>query len=818
MSSDIDPNTDNLDPAPLAETNIDDYTAESIKVLEGLEAVRVRPAMYIGSTGSMGLHHLVYEVVDNSIDEAMAGFCKKIDVAIHIDNSITVTDDGRGIPVDMHKEEGKPAAEVVMTTLHAGGKFDKGSYKVSGGLHGVGVSCVNALSSQLELEIRRDGNVYYQKYEIGYPVSEFKQLGSTTKRGTKITFWPDEDILETTEYDYTVLAKRLKELAFLNRGITITITDERGEEDKAETFYYEGGIVEYVSYLCGSKKKVHDDPIYLYAQKDDMELEVAFQYTDAYNETLLSFVNNINTIEGGTHLTGFKGAITRTINNFAQVNNLKKDFKGSFSGDDVREGLVAVISVRIKEPQFEGQTKGKLGNSEVKGVVESFINERLQLYFEDKIAIAKAIIGKALLAAEAREASRKAKDLVRKSNLLETTTLPGKLADCQSKNPWESEIFIVEGDSAGGSAKQGRDRKFQAILPLKGKILNVEKATTSKMLENAEIKTIIAALGVGIGKENFDVEKLRYHKIIIMTDADVDGSHIRTLIMTFFFKHMRPLIERGYLYLAQPPLFLVRKGKSRNYLKNEKELENHLLKRIGDEARIFLDETGEETLKGGKLTRFLKYITTRDSLVDRIEKRGMPQVLTRKFIELIRNEHTFNDEKATEEIAEEIRKVDLIDSVHRSFDEEHKVYSLEIEYEFNGVMLKRGIDWDYLTGPLFSKVNEAHERLKQFPDPPYHVKIGKDEFEISTRKELVIQLFEKAKKGLYIQRYKGLGEMNPNQLWETTMDKHNRTLLRVEINDFHESEEIFDTLMGSDSTKRRDFILKNALNVRNLDI
>ncbi|MCP4148625.1 MAG: DNA topoisomerase (ATP-hydrolyzing) subunit B [bacterium] len=794
------------------------YDADSIKVLEGLEAVRVRPAMYIGSTGSMGLHHLVYEVVDNSIDEAMAGFCKKIDVSIHFDNSITVVDDGRGIPVDFHKEEGKSAAEVVMTTLHAGGKFDSNTYKVSGGLHGVGISVVNALSSKLELEIKKDGITYYQRYEIGDPVTEFEKLGKTGNRGTKVTFWPDEEIFEVYEYDYNILSKRLKELAFLNRGITITLTDERPDEDKKEIFFYEGGITEYVTYLCGNKDKVHLTPIYLTTKNEDIEIEVAFQYVSSYSETILSFVNNINTAEGGTHLTGFKGALTRTINNFAQANNLKKDYKGSFSGEDVREGLVGVISVRLKEPQFEGQTKAKLGNSEVKGFVETFLNDKLLEYFEEHISESKAIINKAFLAAQAREASRKAKDLVRKSNLLESTTLPGKLADCQSRKPEESEIYIVEGDSAGGSAKQGRDRRFQAILPLKGKIINVEKATTSKMLENTEIKTIIAALGVGIGKENFNVEKLRYHKVIIMTDADVDGSHIRTLIMTFFFKHMRPLIERGYLYLAQPPLFLVRKGKSRQYLKNEKEQENYLFKKIGDEVVIHIDREKEEALKGGRLIKFLKLINKRNSLITSIEKRGMPSVLTRNFIELIRNEDTLKDEKEMELIAEKIREVDCCRNVTRSFDEEHESFTLDVEYEINGVINNRAINWDYLTGPLFAKVNEAHEKLKEFPLPPYDIQIGKDEFVLEDRKEIVPLLFEKVKKGLYIQRYKGLGEMNPDQLWETTMDPKFRTLLRVNINDFYESEIIFDTLMGSDSAKRRDFILGNALNVKNLDI
>ncbi|MDQ1352401.1 MAG: gyrase subunit [Acidobacteriota bacterium] len=795
-----------------------DYTAESIKVLEGLEAVRVRPAMYIGSTGSTGLHHLVYEVVDNSIDEAMAGYCTNIDVIIHFDNSITVIDDGRGIPVDFHKEEGRPAAEVVMTILHAGGKFDRNSYKVSGGLHGVGVSVVNALSSTLELEIKRDGHIFHQRYETGKPVTEFKQIGKTNKRGTKVTFWPDEEIFETTEYDYSILSKRLKELAFLNRGLTITLTDERKDEDPKETFRYDGGIVEYVSYLCGSKQKVHENPIYLVTRKEDCEIELAFQYIDSFNEVMLSFVNNINTIEGGTHLTGFKGALTRTINAFAQANNLKKDFKGSFSGEDAREGLVAILSVRIREPQFEGQTKAKLGNSDVKGFVETFVNDKLMEFFEENIAVAKAVIGKSLLAAQAREASRKAKDLVRKSNLLENTTLPGKLADCQSRDPKNSEIFVVEGDSAGGSAKQGRDRRFQAILPLRGKILNVEKASASRMLENLEIKTIIAALGVGIGEESFDIEKLRYHKIIIMTDADVDGSHIRTLLMTFFFRNMRAIIERGHLYLAQPPLFMVRKGKSSTYLKNEKDQENYLLEKIGEDAVVYLNGDKKEFLEGAKLKKFIQLINTRDSFIDRIEKRGMPRALTTRLVEWIRDEETFKDEQETERIAELIRTIECCRSVTRQFDEEYDTYTLDIEYEFNGMIQHRSINWDYLTGPLFSKVNEAHEKLKTYPAPPYTVRIGNEEFEAPTRNELVTLLFEKVKKGLYIQRYKGLGEMNPIQLWETTMDPQNRTLLKVDINDDQKSEIIFDTLMGSDSTKRKDFILENALNVRNLDI
>jgi DNA gyrase subunit B len=792
------------------------YTADNIKVLEGLEAVRVRPAMYIGSTGASGLHHLVYEVVDNSIDEAMGGFCDKIEVTVHFDNSVTVNDNGRGIPVDMHKEEGKTAAEVVMTMLHAGGKFDKDSYKMSGGLHGVGVSVVNALSSKLELEIKRGGNIYFQKYAAGKPISALKQIGKSNKRGTKVTFWPDEEIFETLEFNYSVLARRLKELAFLNQGLTIVLNDER--VDKKEVFYYKGGIVEYVKYLVGSKERIHTSPIFLSTKKDDIEIEIAFQYVESYNETLFSFVNNINTVEGGTHLSGFKSGITRTINNFAQANNLIKDLKEVFSGDDVREGLTAVISIRIKEPQFEGQTKAKLGNSDVKGIVESFVNKSLNDYFDDNINVARSIINKVLLAARAREASKKAKDLVRKSNLLENTTLPGKLADCQSKNPEDSELYIVEGDSAGGSAKQGRDRRFQAILPLRGKILNVEKASTSKMLENEEIKKMIAALGVGIGKEVYDIEKLRYHKIVIMTDADVDGSHIRTLIMTFFFRQMQSLIDKGHLFLAQPPLFLIKKGQSKVYLKNEKELENYLFAKIGDDVIFFKKDFSEELLKGQKLVKFIKLVHKKNLLMSNLAKRGIPRPLTKKLIELIESENDFKDKNKTKTMAQELLKDSLCKNVEIKFDKEYDAHTMDIEFEMNGVMTRKVINHAFLTGPEFSDINETYMKLAEFPSAPYYVQIGKENFVVEKRKELLEILSERLKKGLSIQRYKGLGEMNPDQLWETTMDPDNRTLLQVGINDFHECEEIFDILMGNDAAKRKDFIQQNALNVRNLDI
>ncbi len=795
------------------EHNDETYNADSIKVLEGLEAVRVRPAMYIGSTGINGLHHLVYEVVDNSVDEAMGGYCDHIKVIIHFDNTVSVIDNGRGIPVDMHKEEGKPAAEVVMTTLHAGGKFDKNSYKVSGGLHGVGVSVVNALSSKLELEIKRDGQIFFQKYEYGKPVTALSVKGKTSSRGTKVTFWPDEDIFETIEFDYSTLAKRLKELAFLNRGLKIELQDERS--DRREVFHFSGGIVEYIRYLAGQKECIHPHPIHLAGTKEEVEIDISFQYVNVFNETVYSYVNNINTTEGGTHFSGFRSALTRTLNQFAQSNNLKKDFKESFSGDDVREGLLAVVSIRLKNPQFEGQTKSKLGNSEVKGIVESFINEKLAEFFDENLPVAKAIIGKALLAAKAREASKRARELVRKTSLLENTTLPGKLADCQSRDPEESELFIVEGDSAGGSAKQGRDRRHQAILPLRGKILNVEKATATKMLENEEIKTIVAALGVGIGKDQFDPEKIRYHRVIIMTDADVDGSHIRTLLLTFFFREMKGLIDRGYLYLAQPPLFLVRKGQSKMYLKNEKELENFLFKKVGEDTLL---KCGQDVLRGAELVRFLKQVHKKNVILDNLGKRGWPEKLICALLEWIRDENTFASKEKTEEVAARLLDQGLCREVLLRHDEEYDSFSLDLQFEYQGLRIKKEIDWKFLTGPEFAEINEIYEKLRNLPQAPYHFLIGKDEITVENEAVLVETLFEKVKKGIVIQRYKGLGEMNPGQLWETTMDPEQRTLWKVSIADMQESENIFDTLMGNDSTKRKEFILSNAMRVRNLDI
>ena len=801
-----------------------EYDADRIKVLEGFEAVRKRPAMYIGSTGAAGLHHLVFEVVDNSIDEALAGFCTKIKVLIHIDNSITVIDNGRGIPVDMHKTENKPAAEVVMTTLHAGGKFDSDTYKYSGGLHGVGVSVVNALSKELEMEIKRENTVYYQKYIYGKPQAPLEVIGTTKRRGTKVKFKPDDSIFEETKYSFDILAERLRELAFLNKGIEISLIDER--TDTEEKFMYKGGIVSFVEHLNRNKNPLHPKPIYIEIEKDRVLLECAIQYNDSYKESMFSFVNNIHTREGGTHVVGFRSALTRTINTYAQNNGLLKNLKENLTGDDVREGMTAVLSIKISNPQFEGQTKGKLGNSEVKGVVEALINERLSAYLDENPTISKKVVKKAAEAALAREAARKAKELTRRKGALDSTTLPGKLADCQERDPALSELYIVEGDSAGGSAKSGRDRRNQAILPLRGKILNVEKARFDKMLSSEEIKTLIAALGTGIGPGDFDVKKLRYHKIIIMTDADVDGSHIRTLLLTFFFRHMTELVEDGYLYIAQPPLFRVKKGKEEMYIKDEEGLEDYLLE-LGVSGIHLMRPDGKK-VSGKRLVELTKKMMRFEDILDHIHKRKMDKDLVRSFVieEAVNVQNLKKTKRAglkkTLGIIEKRLKLAAPDMSDVTFeleeDTEHEGTQVVCRTRRNGALRSSVFDMNFLTSPEFEELRELYSDLKELGEKDFTFQNGKETIVQKSFVDIIFFLMDRGKKGRNIQRYKGLGEMNPEQLWETTMDPERRTLLQVNIQDFVKSDEIFTILMGDQVEQRRNFIEKHALDVRNLDI
>lgn len=798
-----------------------EYGADSITVLEGRDAVRKRPAMYIGSTGDIGLHHLVYEVVDNSVDEALAGYCDTIEVAIHMDNSITVIDNGRGIPVDMHKQEKRSAAEVVMTILHAGGKFDSNSYKVSGGLHGVGVSCVNFLSEWLQLEIWRDGKTYEMEFRAGIPVAPLKQTGTTKKRGTKITFKPDGEIFDTTLYSFEKLSERLREKAFLNKGIRIFIKDEREEEEKSHEFYYKGGIAEFVKHLNKNKVAMHDEPLYFERVAEDLSIEISMQYNDTYDEKIFTFANNINTVDGGTHLSGFRGAITRTINNYAQSSGLSKDFKTALSGDDVREGLVAVISVKLPQPQFEGQTKGKL-NSDVKGAVESFLNEKLGEYFEQNPTVAKKIVGKAVDAARAREAARKAREIVRKS-VLGGSTLPGKLADCQEKDPALSELYLVEGDSAGGSAKQGRDRKNQAVLPLKGKILNVEKARFDKMLGHGEIKALITALGTGIGKEDFDAAKLRYHKICLMVDADVDGSHIRTLLLTFFYRQMPQLIEQGYVYLAQPPLYKVKRGKREEYIKDEKQMFRYMMRQATNDLSV---ASNGKTFEGREISKALEQTTEYKRYFERFARRlggderllnalldafaGKDGILTKKNVKL---RQVFEQEELMAQVEGEIAAAGY--KTELMTDEEHGLAEIEIAFPNGQTII---FDWNLASYVEFQKAMELKKTLDaEFPAPFVLGENGNSEA-IETREALLERVLTMAKKDLTMQRYKGLGEMNPEQLWETTMDPEKRTLLQVRIEDAIETDEIFTVLMGDQVEPRRKFIEDNALDVKNLDV
>jgi DNA gyrase subunit B len=865
------------DEFPLAGSNGDNgsYTGENIKILEGLEAVRLRPAMYIGSTGDMGLHHLVYEVVDNSVDEALAGYAKKIDVVIHVDNSITVVDDGRGIPVDMMSVgngEMMPAAQVVLTKLHAGGKFDASTYKVSGGLHGVGVSCVNALSEEFEVEIWRpekpgeQSHTYEQSYSKGIPTSKLLQTGTSKRRGTKVHFLPDKSIFTVTEFNYDTLAQRLREMAFLNKGLEITLTDERtadaktGEARRAE-FRYAGGIAEFVKHLNRGKTVLHDKPIMMEASRDNVEIEIALQYNDSYSETVFSFANNINTVDGGSHLSGFRTSLTRTINAIGQQLGLFKDMKENLSGDDVREGLVAVVSVKLSQPQFEGQTKGKL-NSDIAGTVQAFVNERLGGFLEQNPPIAKRIINKAIEAARAREAARKARDLTRRKGALDGGGLPGKLADCSERNPDRCELYLVEGESAGGTAKQGRDRRFQAILPLKGKILNVEKARYDKMLGHEEIRAMITALGCGIGKDDFDATKIRYGKIILMTDADVDGSHIRTLLLTFFFRHMTELIKRDNVYIAQPPLYKIKKGRFEQYIKDDREFVKVMVNRAS-EGMVVRHGEAASRIEGADLTRFMATLNEYLGFVEKVDKRIRNEKLTEM---LARAELTHRADFASKsesvvpeklallhteltELADEFQ-FKVADPVE---DEEHHTWSICFT-DAQGAT--RCIDWTLASSPEFRQMMSKYSLIKEFIEPPFLIefaakgaaasstdaaadepeeggdgeaqaeakqarraaRILREPVEKATARELFTYIVEQGKKDYQVQRYKGLGEMTSTQLWETTMDPDRRTLLRVKLEDIAETDAIFTTLMGEDVEARRKFIEDNALDVKNLDI
>jgi len=811
----------------------DSYSADQIKVLEGLDAVRKRPAMYIGSTGVDGLHHLVYEVVDNSVDEHMAGFGETIEVTIHIDGSVTVVDNGRGIPTGMHSTQKKSAAEVALTVLHAGGKFEQGAYTVSGGLHGVGISVVNALSEWLELEIWQDGQVYEQRYQRGKPDAPLQNTGKTKRRGTKVRFKPDGQVFESLDFSFDVLAQRLRELAFLNKGLSITLKDERKEPAKEQVFFYKGGIVSFVEHLNDAKTPLHK-PIYVHVEKPEMVLEVALQYNDSYAENLFSFANNINTKEGGTHLIGFKAALTRTINNYANSHDLLKKETESLTGDDVREGLTSVVSVKVRNPQFEGQTKSKLGNSEVKGVVEAAVNDALGSYFEENPPVARKIIGKAIDAARAREAARKAKDLIRRKSALDGGSLPGKLADCSEKDPAVSELYIVEGDSAGGSAKQGRDRKFQAILPLKGKILNVEKARFDKMLTSDEIRTLIMALGTGIGrkreesdkaeKDTFDIAKARYHKIILMTDADVDGSHIRTLLLTFFFRQMPELLERGYIYIAQPPLFKVKKGKVERYLKDEAALNEHLADLAVEEVELYV-EGAQEYVSGRRLLPILKKMISFETLLARLNKKTHEAAMFRAFLDtpgldrdLLKNRAALTAavERVKQALTLMFPKVEW--SLEIVPDEEHQSNKVICRMQANGIAHQLEVTHELVGSADFRELQKLTPSAIGLGRLPYKLKAKGEEQQLLSTADVVKTILDLGKQGLSIQRYKGLGEMNPEQLWDTTMNPEGRTLLKVTLEDVTGVDEIFTILMGDEVEPRRNFIQTHALDVRNLDV
>jgi len=859
------------------------YDSSNIKILEGLEAVRKRPAMYIGGTGIDGLHHLIFELVDNSVDEAISGFCKEIEVILHIDGTVTVSDDGRGIPVGMHQDRDVSAAEVVMTVLHAGGKFDKDTYKVSAGLHGVGVSVVNALSETLHLEIKREGKIHFQEYVKGKPVSPIEVIGEMNTSGTRIRFKPDSEIFEDLNFRFEILSNRLRELAFLNKGLKIHIHDERDGKDNE--FLFAGGIVSFIEHLGKNKKILHPEPIYIEREKDDCDLQLVIQYNDSYHEEMFTFVNNVNTRDGGTHLSGFRSALTRTVNGYAVQNNMLKNTGVTLTGDDVREGLVMVLSIKIPDPQFEGQTKGKLGNTEVKGIVEQIVNEKLGQFFEEQPVVAKQIVSKVISAAQAREAAKKAKDLVRRKNALEVSSLPGKLADCSEKDPSLSELYIVEGDSAGGSAKQGRNRENQAILPMRGKILNVEKARTEKMIGNQEIRTLITALGAGIGND-FDVEKLRYHKVIIMTDADVDGAHIRTLLLTFFFRQMPQIIEHGYLYIAQPPLFKIKKGKKESYLKDEKLLFQYLMNQGTEKLEISTSKEGGEIISGSNLKLLIDNLFKFEECFNQVVMNNIPKAFLDSLISLDiedkdfknlehvlatviqivdglidkENKNKYNykkenlnipikfntsikldndkknrlkeflievDEKADNpsavKMSHSFKKIDLNNEIKDinlviGFEDETKTYNVTFLGSSNGRDFEINLNLEFINSVMIQNILKIYKPIKEHDCSPFVLKNNGESITVDSKHGLLQAVLEMAKKGMYIQRYKGLGEMNPDQLWETTMDPEVRVLLQVRADDIPASSELFETLMGDPVEPRREFIQKNALQARNIDL
>ena len=802
-----------------------EYGADQIKVLEGLEAVRKRPGMYIGDTGMRGFHHCVYEIVDNAVDEALAGFCSEIKVIIHVDNSITVVDDGRGIPVDLHPTEKVSAAEIVYTKLHAGGKFNEegGAYKVSGGLHGVGAAVVNAMSSWLKLEIKKKGKVHKLEFGKGVAKEPLKVIGETESAdtGTAVTFKLDNELFEIHEFDYDRLANRFREMAFLNKGLKIVIKDERNE--KTETFHFEGGLGEFVTYLNRAKTVIHKEPIYFFHSRDDYEVEIAMQWTDSYSETLTGYANNINTPGGGTHISGFKTALTRALNAYAKDNNLLKGKGLGLTGDDMREGLTAIVSAKLANPQFEGQTKDKLGSSEVEGIVASLVGEKLKVYLEEHPKTAKTIIKKSVDAAAAREAARKARELTRRKSALDFAGLPGKMADCQEKNPELCEIYIVEGDSAGGSAKQGRDRKHQAVLPLKGKILNVEKARSDKMLANDEIKMLVQALGTGIGKDNFDVSKLRYHKIVIMTDADVDGSHIRTLLLTLFYRQFPELIERGYIYIAQPPLFKYKKNKLERYLKDEKVLEEFLISSSLHEAKVTVDGSEKDN---GEIENLLNRFKSFSSLLNSYD-RHYDRDLLRLIVQQgkLNVETLANKDELTAIVAEwdETLKTNEATKLKKFIftieeDPKHESHMIRVSLDTTLRTKNFKISHNFVDSSEYQDLINHFEGINKFIKSKFKLETAKENFEFENLSEFAESIIKMGKQGAYIQRYKGLGEMNPDQLWETTMNPENRTLLRVKIEDSIDADQVFSVLMGDAVEPRREFVESNALNVRNLDI